>query len=233
MQRLIIEADEINTLKGKKYEKFGAAFDAYELDEKIAAKCGRKAGNYLTVQTDGGSDTGKALYHALRSLVKRGKKALVVGFGNGDVVADALGKKVVEYLKKRNLSGGRISVFAPDVGALTNLDSVKLVKAVADGFSPDYVIAVDALATAKTQRLGACYQFTDGSLRPGGGIGKGEVLDAKILKTRFIAVGVPFIINSADICVGAEGGYFVPYDVDEKVKCCAKFIADAIFDCFS
>ena len=233
MQRLMIEADEIKTVKGKKYEKYGATFDAYELDEKLAAKCGRKAGNYLTVQTDGGSDTQKALYHALRSLVKRGKKVLVVGFGNGDVVADALGKKVVEYLKKRNLSGGRISVFAPDVGALTNLDSVKLVKAVADGFSPDYVIAVDALATAKTQRLGACYQFTDGSLRPGGGVGEGKTLDAKTLKTRFIAVGVPFIINSSDICAGADSGYFVPYDVDEMVKNCAKFIAGAVFDCFS
>ena len=233
MQNLIIEADEIKTVKGKNYEKYGAVFDAYELDEKLAAKCGRKAGNYLTVQTDGGSQTEKALYHALHSFVKRGKKALVAGFGNGDVVADALDNKVVEILKTRNLQDGRISVFAPDVGALTNLDSVKLVKAVADGFSPDYVIAVDALATAKTERLGACYQFTDGALRPGGGVGKGETLDAKTLKTRFIAIGVPFIINSADICAGADRGYFVPYDVDERVKTCAEFIAGAIFDCFS
>lgn len=233
MQGLLIESAEIRTVKGRNFIKYGAVFDSYELDEKLAAKSGRRAGSYMTVQTDGGTDTDKALYHALRSFVKRGKKALVVGFGNGDVVADALGDRVVQYLKGYDLAGGRISVFAPDVGALTNLDSVRLVQAVADGFAPDYVIAVDALATAKAERLGTCYQFTDGSLKPGGGVGEGKVLDAKKLKTHFIAVGVPFIINAGDLCAGGGNGYFVPYDADDRVKRCAKHIAKAVYDCFS
>lgn len=232
MQKLLIEADEIKTLKGRRYEKYGAVFDVYKIDKKLAEKTGRREGNYVTVQTDSETDTDKALYSALHSFVKRGKTALVVGFGNGDVVADALGKKVVEYLKGFNIAGSRISVFAPDVGALTNLDSVKLVQAVADGFSPDYVIAVDALATSKAQRLGACYQFTDGCLRPGGGVGSGSVLDSAALKTRFIAIGVPFIISAADLGAWDSEGYYIPYDADVKVDASAKHIAKALYDCF-
>ena len=144
MQNLIIEADEIKTLKGREFEKFGAEFNCCELNAKLAAKSGRREGNYITVQTYGDTQICKSLVYALREFVKRGKRVLVAGMGNGDVVADALGRRVVEYLKKHELKGSRISVFAPDVGALTNLDSVKLVQSVSYGFSPDYVVAVDA-----------------------------------------------------------------------------------------
>lgn len=232
MQRLLIEAATAYGLQGRRYEKFGAVFDECSLDKKLADKLGRRSGNYLTVQTDKESETQKALKFALRSFVRRGKRALVVGFGNGDVVADALGAKVVDCLKDRRIAGGRISVFAPDVGALTNLDSVKLVQAVADGFSPDYVIAVDALATSRAERLGACFQFTDSALRPGGGVGEGKVLDRENLGSRLIAIGVPFIISASDLGAKEERGYFVPYDADKSTDVCAKLIAGAIYDCF-
>lgn len=232
MQKLIIEADGIASLHGKTFSKFGARFDSYSVDGKTAKKLGRKEGKYLTLQTDADSDVKKALCYALKSFIPSRRKALIVGLGNGDVVADALGRYVVEDLKKYDLEGGRLSVFAPDVGALTNLDSAQLVKSVCEGFSPDCVIAVDALATAKKERLGTCYQFTDSCLRPGGGVGKGNYLDSAVLDTHFVAIGVPFIINATDM--GAdEDGYFVPYDADVMVKSCAKFIADAIYHSFS
>lgn len=231
MQDLLIEAAADAGLKGRRYEKYGAVFDECSLDKKFAEKLGRRAGNYLTVQTDGETDSGKALKHALRSFVGRGRRALVVGFGNGDVVADALGAKVVERLKQRGIAGGKISVFAPDVGALTNLDSVRLVQAVADGFQPDHVIAVDALATSKSERLGTCFQFTDSALRPGGGVGEGKVLDPERLGIRLTAIGVPFIISALNLG-GGNKGYFVPYDADRMTDVCAKLIADAVYDCF-
>ncbi len=232
MQQLLIEAAQAHGLQGRRYDKYGAVFDECRLDKKLADKLGRRAGNYLTVQTDEDTEAQKALKHALRSFVKRGKRALVVGFGNGDVVADALGAKVVGCLKEAGIAGGRISVFAPDVGALTNLDSVRLVQAVTDGFSPDYVIAVDALATAKAERLGTCFQFTDSALRPGGGIGDGKVLDRACLGSRLIAIGVPFIISAQDLGAKDKVGYFVPYDADKRSDICAKLIAEAVCDCF-
>lgn len=232
MQKLLIEAGAIHGLKGRRYEKYGAVFDECRLDKKLADKLGRRQGNYLTVQTDRETETQKALKYALGSFVGRGKRALVVGFGNGDVVADALGSKVVRHLKKKGLAGGRISVFAPDVGALTNLDSVKLVQAVADGFEPDYVIAVDALATSRAERLGTCFQFTDSALRPGGGIGKGNVLDPEELGSRLIAIGVPFIVSASDLGAKEDPGYYVPYDADKRTDVCAKLIAEAVCDCF-
>lgn len=234
MQNLIIETDEIKTLKGREFEKFGAEFNCCELNAKLAAKSGRREGNYITVQTYGDTQICKSLVYALREFVKRGKRVLVAGMGNGDVVADALGRRVVEYLKKHELKDSRISVFAPDVGALTNLDSVKLVQSVSYGFSPDYVVAVDALATARAERLGTCYQFTDSCLRPGGGTGKGSLLDSATLKTRFIAIGVPFIISINDLCrCGDDNAYYVPYDADKTVDICAEYIAEAIFEVFS
>lgn len=232
MQKLIIEADEIRTIEGRSFEKFGAAFDCCELDEKLAKRCNRRQGNYVTVQTFVDTDTVKALVYALRKFIKRGKKALIVGMGNGDVVADALGRRVVECLKTKELSGGRLSVFAPDVGALTNLDSARLVGAVAREFRPDYVIAVDALATARSERLGACYQFTDSALKPGGGVGRGYMIDSDAVGTRFIAIGVPFIISAGDLGSGTAKGHFVPYDADEKVRISAGNIASALAECF-
>ena len=112
------------------------------------------------------------------------------------------------------------------------LGAVRLVQAVADGFSPDYVIAVDALATAKAERLGTCFQFTDSALRPGGGTGEGKVLDPKNLGSRLIAIGVPFIISAQDLGAKDNVGYFVPYDADKTTDICAKLIAGAVIDCF-
>lgn len=231
MRYLLIEADEINDLAGRKYEKYGAGFSEYSLDEKTAARLNRQSGDYLTVQTDGQSDVRKALRFALKSFSGRKRRALVAGLGNGDVVADALGKKVVEKLKDYSLAGGRLSVFAPDVGALTNLDSALLVQAVARQFSPDCVIVVDALATSVPERLGACFQFTNSGIRPGGGVGKGSRIDSSLLKTRFVAVGVPFIIGAGRLGVNSQD-YFVPYDADAKAEKCAEYIAGALYDVF-
>ena len=232
MDNLIIEAADCGAVKGRSFEKFGAIFDVRKLGERQARAVGRKAGNYITVQTNDKADEERAVKYAFSALTKRNKRVLVVGMGNGDVAADALGKKVVEYLKKMG-TGDKISVFAPDVGALTNLDSVRLVKAVAQEFSPDYVIAVDALATAKPERLGSCFQFTDSSLSPGGGVGKGGYMDSAVLKTRFIAVGVPFIISACDLCGYSADGHYVPYNVDETADRCAKVIAKAVLSRFS
>lgn len=225
----MIEADEIKDIKGENFRRFGADFSACELDVKLARKCGRRAGNYLTVQTDDASDVAKALRFSFGKFIKKRKKTLVVGLGNGDVVADALGSEVVGALKSYGLAGGEISVFAPDVGALTNLDSVRLVQSVAEGFAPDYVIAVDALATTVPERIGRCYQFTDSGISPGGGVGKGGLLDERTVRTRFIAVGVPFIVEASCVRDGARG-YYVPYDADERVKICARNIAAALYD---
>lgn len=233
IKSLITEAAQIQKTVKKTVKKYGATIDICDVDEKLSKKIARKKGRYMTV-TSSDDDSVQALCYALKCFVKKGR-ILVAGMGNGRIIADALGDKVVDYLKKYGLEDTKISVFAPSVGAVTNINSVEMVKAVARWHDPDCVIAVDALSTSHYERLGKCYQITDSELLPGGGTGGGVGnLDEKTLGTKFVAIGVPFILSTTDNSVNGRHTlrYMLPYDIDSRVDVCAQNIARALYDCY-
>lgn len=233
VRKLICEATSQAVLKGKEVCKYGVKLNYYNINDNVAHDYGIDEGKYISLQQEGEGDIVCALKYAIAKLTKK-SKALVVGLGNGKIMADALGDRVVENLKKTQLKNTNLSVFAPSVGAVTNLNSVRAVCAIAKEFNPDCVIAIDALATSHWERVGKMFQLSNTKITPADGIGGGVgELSKNTLNTNFISIGVPFIISQNDLCDNInKGGYVVPYDIDEMVDYCAKVIAVALSDFF-
>lgn len=136
---------------------------------------------------------------------------LVVGLGNWNATPDALGPKVVEHiLVTRHLvessppekKGGLrpLSAIAPGVLGTTGIETGEIVMGVVQRAKPKFVIAVDALASRSTQRLGATIQLADTGIHPGSGLGNKRVgITPQTLGLPVIAIGVPTVVEATTI----------------------------------
>lgn len=145
---------------------------------------------------------------------------LVVGLGNREVTADALGPKVLDSLRiTRHLvklygrqavteGGGRqICCVEPGVMARTGMETLEIVGGVVDRINPGQVIVVDALAARKVSRLDRTIQITDTGIRPGSGVGNHRSeLTRSTLGVPVIAVGIPTVVDAATIVADALEG---------------------------
>ncbi len=137
---------------------------------------------------------------------------MVVGLGNRDVTADALGPNVVDNLtitrhmmkeygkaafdkKKVHMVSGLV----PGVMAKTGMESQEIIKVV-EKTKPDVVIVVDALAARSTRRLNRTIQLTNTGIHPGSGVGNHRnAITEEALGVPVIAIGVPTVVDAATI----------------------------------
>ena len=138
---------------------------------------------------------------------------MVVGLGNRDVTADALGPNVVDNLtitrhmmkeygkaafdkKKVHMVSGLV----PGVMAKTGMESQEIIKGVVEKTKPDVVIVVDALAARSTRRLNRTIQLTNTGIHPGSGVGNHRnAITEEALGVPVIAIGVPTVVDAATI----------------------------------
>ena len=65
---------------------------------------------------------------------------------------------------------------------------------------PDVIIAIDALASRKTDRISTTIQLADTGITPGSGVGnKRKGLDFDYLGVPVIAIGVPTVVDAATV----------------------------------
>ena len=65
---------------------------------------------------------------------------------------------------------------------------------------PDVIIAIDALASRKTNRISTTIQLADTGITPGSGVGnKRKGLNREYLGVPVIAVGVPTVVDAATV----------------------------------
>lgn len=138
---------------------------------------------------------------------------LVVGLGNRDVTADALGPNVVDNLTiTRHMvkEFGRaaynkpkvhmVSGLVPGVMAKTGMESAEIIKGVVEKTKPQVVIVVDALAARSTKRLNRTIQITNTGIHPGSGVGNHRnSITEESLSVPVIAIGVPTVVDAATI----------------------------------
>lgn len=222
------------------------------VDREMSEKLNKPCGKYATLETsavlDGGEKESErvsdALCSCLKGFCKGCRKALVVGLGNPDLTADALGDRVFKRISvNRHLSPDKfLCALTPNVLGMTGIESFDIISAVANRIEPDVIIAVDALTAAATSRIATAFQVTDSGITPGSGVeNHRQRLDEKSLGVRTVSVGVPLVVYSStiarDYCDNAEpkrGDMIVtPKDVDVLVEDCAKIIANAINHAFS
>lgn len=190
------------------------------LDEFGEKQINKPIGNYVTIECEGlkvnSTDKKKDIVEAVaKELQKicdlRNKKVLVIGLGNRRVTPDSLGPNVISNLiVTRHLFQEFegmdddllqvVSAISPGVMGQTGMETVEIVKGVVDTIKPDIVIAVDALASRKTNRVNTTIQIADTGVHPGSGVGnRRKALTEKTLGVPVIAIGVPTVVDAATI----------------------------------
>lgn len=141
------------------------------------------------------------------------QSVLVVGLGNREVTADALGPQVVDNLfitrhivreygtAAYNCSKmNQISALEPGVMAKTGMETAEIVKGVVEETRPDVLIVIDALAARSTKRLNRTIQITNTGIQPGSGVGNHRnALTLESLGVPVIAIGIPTVVDAATI----------------------------------
>ena len=145
-----------------------------------------------------------------RSALSLDFSALVVGVGNGEMTADALGPETAKHIfVTRHLGDARgamgvwhcaVSAITPGVLGNTGIETVEVIRGAVQAVRPHAVIAVDALAARQYERLASTVQITDGGILPGSGIGTlRKAICRKTLGCPVIALGVPMVVNSSTL----------------------------------
>ena len=246
---------------------------------------GRPIGTYITVEAKGLTEgeeqlrrfvaetLAEQLLGLMDSVRKETKEVLVVGLGNREATPDALGPVAVdelvvtrhlilqlgeEFKKKYHLTS--FCALAAGVLAQTGMESGEIIKSVVREMKPDLVIAIDALASRSTERLGTTVQITDTGIYPGAGIGNNrQALNEDTLGIPVIAIGVPTVVDAATILQERMGNYLrrkgvseaeceeilqeakegdgqvlfvTPKGIDELVRRAGETVAEAINLCF-
>lgn len=188
-------------------------------NDHAADLLGRRKGEYITVECGDlpGCDTRKRELIArmvalgVRGMLPPEGEVLVVGLGNRNVTADALGTRVVERLlvtrhlrqamareMKGKLRG--VSAIAPGVLGLTGIETAELCRGLVRHVRPSAVIAIDALAAFESERICTTVQITNTGIQPGSGVGNHRLgLTEDTLGVRVIAVGVPMVVYASTI----------------------------------
>ncbi len=182
---------------------------------------GKPKGNYITIESqamkENDADTHeeiiKVLSENIADLTKLDKKALIliVGLGNRNITPDALGPLVIsKILVTRHITESlpeqidhdvrAVSAISPGVMGITGIETGEIIKGICESIKPDLIIAVDALAARKTERINATIQMSDTGISPGSGVGnKRMALNQKTLGIPVIAIGVPTVVDAATL----------------------------------
>ena len=192
-----------------------------------AKTIGKPMGRYITIeapdmaQPDEGyhREIAKELASQLHYMIPQLQKEtsiLVVGLGNRDVTADALGPNVIDNLcitRHILLEYGKaayhqshvhsVSSLSPGVMAKNGMDTAEIIKGVIAQTKPKLMLVIDALAARSIRRLNTTIQLTDTGILPGSGVGNHrKALTKESLGIPVIAIGVPTVVDAATIVKG-------------------------------
>jgi spore protease len=208
----------------KEREIDGIKLTNVTITEEGSKVVGKKVGNYLTFEVQGirKSDTemqqkveevfAKEFSQFLKSAgISKDASCLVVGLGNWNVTPDALGPIAVENLLITNhlfnlapetVQEGyrRVSAIAPGVMGITGIETSDIIYGVIEKSKPDFVIAIDALASRSIERVNSTIQVSDTGIHPGSGVGnKRKELSEETLGIPVFAIGIPTVVDAVSI----------------------------------
>ncbi|PFP25492.1 GPR endopeptidase [Bacillus sp. AFS073361] len=195
-----------------------------EVTEQGADQLGKKPGRYLTVEVQGIRQQNTEVQQKVEEIfarefsyflegsgIKKTDSCLVVGLGNWNVTPDALGPMVCEnllvtrhlfQLQPENVEEGfrSVSALSPGVMGLTGIETSDIIFGVVEKTKPDFVIAIDALASRSIERVNSTIQISDTGIHPGSGVGnKRKELSKETLGIPVIAIGVPTVVDAVSI----------------------------------
>lgn len=180
-----------------------------------AKRMGRPIGNYMTLESADKEhsnkhsdknlsgtklpDTNLLASYINGLLPSSAHSFLIVGLGNANMTADALGPLTIEKMAQSGMAS-YTSMIVPGVFAQTGMESCEIIQGIVQQTSPDCVITIDALAARSAFRLGTTVQLTDTGIRPGSGVGNARKgITKENMKIPVIAIGIPTVVSAAAI----------------------------------
>ena len=176
-----------------------------------AKRMGRPIGNYMTLESADKEHSDKNLSGTklpdtklLASYINgllpsSAHSFLIVGLGNANMTADALGPLTIEKMAQSGMAS-YTSMIVPGVFAQTGMESCEIIQGIVQQTSPDCIITIDALAARSAFRLGTTVQLTDTGIRPGSGVGNARKgITKENMKIPVIAIGIPTVVSAAAI----------------------------------
>jgi spore protease len=221
-------------------------------NESGAQKLGKAMGNYITIEApnlkysiDDYENVCKIIAEEIQQMtaIDKNSLTLVVGLGNRDITPDALGTSVISGLMvthhiKNNIDGfenmNGVCAIAPGVLGTTGIETLEIIKGITERLKPELIIAVDALAAADIRRVNTTIQIADTGIQPGAGVGNNrEGLNEESLGVKVIAIGVPTVIDAANISTIEIPDELAPLmvttkDIDLVIERMSKTVANGI-----
>lgn len=141
--------------------------------------------------------TANIIKRELKKIVgKTQGRALLVGLGNPDILADSLGVKIVNSLELKD----DMYKFCPNIFMNTGIDSFEIIQLLTKWLDVDYVIIIDSLATTNIKRLGVSLQINSAGMTPGSAVNNlGRKINSKTLGVPCFAIGVPLMLIEGDL----------------------------------
>lgn len=141
--------------------------------------------------------------------IKDNDSCLIIGLGNRLSTPDSLGPKVLEDIIVTNhlFEFGSVKegirktfAFAPGVMANTGIETSKIISSLIKEIDPDFIIAIDALASKSVDRINKTIQITDTGIHPGSGVGNNRIeISRKTMGKPVIAIGIPTVASASTI----------------------------------
>ena len=198
------------------------------------------------------------MYYFQKYLSNKENKILVIGLGNRNIIADALGPSVINHIDVNNhlnITKTKLAALSLGVMAQTGIETSDILSSITKEFKPDLVILIDALATKSMKRINRAIQLNDVSISPGSGVGNfRKIINLKSLNAPLISIGVATVLEAYSLIYDTlnylldnkilsnininkltseilplENNYFVtPKSIDEDIEILSNIIARAI-----
>lgn len=215
---------EINGVIMEERDREGIKISSVKITPEGEEQIGKKSGDYLTLEVQGIRNQDSVLQQKVQKIfaaefsrflsmlgISSSASCLVVGLGNWNVTPDSLGPRVCENLiitrhlfelDAQNVDEGYrpVSSIVPGVMGITGIETSDIIFGVAEKSKPDFIIAIDALASRSIERVNATIQISDTGIHPGSGVGnKRKELSKGTLGIPVISIGVPTVVDAVTI----------------------------------
>lgn len=211
-----IAGENISGVEFKSYKENNLSISRLRIkNQKAKLSLGKEIGTYITIElpslTDNFSETDKRLItigEEIRRLLPVNGLVLVVGLGNTEITPDSLGPKASSrILATRHISGEiarstgldrlrPVAVVHSGVTGQTGIETGEYILSIVKRIKPTAVVAIDALASRRLERLGCTLQISDTGISPGAGVGNHRTkINAETIGVPVIAIGVPTVVD--------------------------------------
>ena len=195
-------------------------------DQRAKQTLGKDIGTYITIElpslTDNFRETDEKIMTIgaeIRRLLPVNGLLLVVGLGNTDMTPDSLGPTTGgRVLATRHITGEiarasgldrlrPVAVMNTGVTGQTGIETGEYILSIVKRIRPNAVVAIDALASRRPERLGKTVQISDAGISPGAGVGNHRTrINQETLGVPVIAIGVPTVVDADTFASDLLGG---------------------------